>query len=106
MSARIIDAPRPDLDPSVFTDQLDGDAMHAFTSINEHEHATNAGSLRLWGSSAYPRMDRADAARMADAIGSAVSGMPRVVVTGFARRGVAAVHSTLTGRHVADFVRL
>lgn len=28
-----------------------------------HEAATNTGSLLLWGSSAYPRMDRSDAVR-------------------------------------------
>ncbi len=79
MTARITDAPRPDLDPSEFTDQLDGDAMHAFTSINEHETATNAGSVRLWGSSAYPRMDRAEAVRAGYELGDAA---PRVAAVG------------------------
>ncbi len=64
-----------------------GDSL-AWLPRNLTEAATNTGSLILWGSSPEPRMER------------------RVVVTGFARRGVAAVHSTLTGEHVADFVRL
>ncbi len=40
-----------------------GDSL-AWLPRNLTEAATNTGSLILWGSSAYPRMDRADAVRM------------------------------------------
>ncbi len=43
------------------------------------EWATNAGSLRLWGSGAYARMDRADAVRMGYELGDAA---PRVAAVG------------------------
>lgn len=44
------------------------------------EWATNAGSLRLWGSGAYARMDRADAVHMGYELGDAA---PRVAFIGY-----------------------
>lgn len=75
----ITDMPKPNLSTEDYTDVFDADAMQSFTSNNEHESATNTGSLLLWGSSAYPRMDRAGAERF---MGRTEPGSQRVLAVG------------------------
>lgn len=77
MTARIIDKPSADLSATEYADVFDADTMAQFNDVITKETATNTGSLMLWGSSAYPRMDRADTAEY-----SRVPNVNRMLVTG------------------------